>query len=34
MLDGVHKAEKLFYDKNTKHKFILSNMRMTVAELG
>ena len=34
MLDGVYKAEKLFYDKNTKHKFILSNMRMTVVELG
>jgi hypothetical protein len=34
MLDGVYKAEKLFYDKNTKHRFILSNMRMTVAELG
>ena len=34
MLDGVYKAEKLFYNKNTRHKFILSNMRMTVAELG
>ncbi len=33
MLDGVRRASDLFYN-GTNHKFLLTNMRMTIAELG
>ena len=33
MLDGVRHASEIFYN-GTNHKFLLTNMRMTIAELG
>lgn len=36
MLDGIRRASDMFYGnkKDTQHKFLLSNMRMTIVELG